>query len=169
MKGQVLWVSGAIVFAMSFFLPVSAVRSQDLMTGSRCILEIEGQLLGVFSSFSGIGSETEVIEQKMVGQRGQTTVQQVPGKPHWLNVTLKRGVSADTFLWEWRKMVEDGKMAAARRTITLSLVDMEFRPVARWSLKNAWPVRVEASQEAGSAEQGVETLVLTHEGVNRLN
>ena len=37
------------------------------------------------------------------------TVRKLPGLTKYSNITLKRGITDDTFLWDWRKKAIDGK------------------------------------------------------------
>ena len=73
-------------------------------------LEIEGKLSGYFTKVTGIGSESEVVEHKIVNpDTGETIIQKIPGRLSWTDVTLSRGVTSNVDVWEWRQMVVDGK------------------------------------------------------------
>ena len=86
------------------------------------------------------------------------------------NVTLKWGISDSVELYEnWRKLVEEGKMAAARKNVAIVLLDEEGNPGARWELSNAWPSKYDAPDlTAKGNDVAVETLEISHEGMMRV-
>ncbi len=57
---------------------------EDPLVAFKFGLEIEGKLSGYFTQVTGIGSETEVIQQKVVNsETGETIIQQIPGRLSW--------------------------------------------------------------------------------------
>ncbi|MCB0153476.1 MAG: phage tail protein, partial [Anaerolineae bacterium] len=88
---------------------------EDPVVGFHFALDIQGQVAGYFTEVSGIGSESEVSEQKVVNKKGVQVVLKVPGRLKWGDITLKRGVTSDMQLWTWRKMIEDGDVKGARK------------------------------------------------------
>ena len=87
---------------------------EDPIVAFKFGLELEGKLSGYFTQVGGIGSETEVIQQKVVSETGETIIQQIPGRLTWTPVSLKRGVTSAMDIWKWRQMVVEGKVADAR-------------------------------------------------------
>jgi phage tail-like protein len=131
-------------------------------------IDIQGVIKGYFTECSGIGSEHEVIEHKIVNESGRELVQKIPGRLKWENITLKRGITASMDIWKWRDQVVQGKVADARKNGTITMFDQELRPVAAWDFANAWPVKVSGpTVKSDSNEFGVEELVITHEGLTR--
>ena len=55
--------------------------SGDPLVGFNFEVKIEGALTGYFTECSGLGSESEVIEHKVVGQGGKEVVAQDPRAP----------------------------------------------------------------------------------------
>jgi phage tail-like protein len=107
--------------------------------------------------------EIDVIEYRE-GDDRTNTARKLPGLVKYANVTLRRGFSGRTDLFEWWKSVRDGQVA--RRDVTITLLDEARQPVARWLLRNAWPVKIEAgSLNATGNEVVIETLELAHEGL----
>jgi len=144
-------------------------RATDPLVGFQFSLELQGAVTGFFSDVSGLESETEVIEHKVVDGKGQGSIQKIPGRLKWANVTLKRGVTADTQIWEWRKLVEEGKIKDARKNGSIVMYDYNFEKVAQWDLVNAWPSKVSGPQfKSDSNEVGVEELTIVHEGFKRV-
>jgi phage tail-like protein len=130
-------------------------------------LDLGNNVLGFFSEVSGIGSESEVIEDKVVTD-GHDYVHKMPGRLKWGDVTLKRGITNNLEIWEWRQQVEEGKMTDARKNCAILLYDRAGEVAARWDFLNAWPSKVSGPDiKADSNEFGVEEMVLVHEGMKR--
>jgi phage tail-like protein len=132
-------------------------------------LELDGVSWAQFRECSGLSSEHEVIENKAVSKDGHDFVGKMPGRLKWGDISLKRGMTSEMDIWKWRKQVEDGKIAAARKNGSIVLYDYDFKEVARWNFKNAWPSKAAGpSLNAGSSEAAVEELTLVHEGIERV-
>lgn len=143
-------------------------RDSDPLIGFNFRLEIEGKLAGYFTEASGIGSEHEVVEHKIVDKGGHEIVQKIPGRLKWQDVTLKRGITDKMDIWEWRKQVEEGKMKDARAPVSIIMMDRNYEDVARWDFTNAWPSKVTGpSVKSDSNEFGVEEVTIVHEGMVR--
>jgi phage tail-like protein len=143
---------------------------QDPLVGFHYAVEIQGMIKGYFTECSGLGSEHEVIEHKIVDDRGKEVMQKMPGRLKWENVTLKRGITDAMDIWDWRKMVEDGDVESARANGSIVMFDQHLSEVARWNFENAWPVKVSGPQvKSDSNEIGIEELSIAHEGLWRVN
>lgn len=141
---------------------------KDPLVGFHYAIEIEGQVTGYFTECSGIGSEHEVIEHKVVDAKGREHILKIPGRLKWENITLKRGITDNMDIWGWRDMVVQGKVDDARRNGSIVMFDQSLSEVARWNFENAWPLKVSGpTVKADSNEFGVEELVITHEGLYR--
>jgi phage tail-like protein len=140
---------------------------EDPLTGFHFGIEVQGVITGYFTEVSGIGSETEIIEQKVV-KEGKEIVLKVPGRLKWENIVLKRGITSNMDVWDWRKLVEDGDVKSARKNGTITMYDQTLKAVAQWEFLNAWPTKVTGpSVKSDSAELGVEELTLAHEFIRR--
>src|SRR5215210_119006 len=95
----------------------------DPLTGYHFYLELDGIAEAQFRECSGLDSESNVIEYKEAGKNGTTIIKKVPGELKWSNIVLKRGVTGDMKLWEWRKQIEDGKVNEARKNGSIVLYD----------------------------------------------
>ena len=121
-----------------------------------------GDELG-FSEVEGLSGEIEVIEYREGADR-VNTARKLPGLAKYPNVTLKRGITGRTDLFEWWKSVRDGQVQ--RRDVTITLLDEQRQAVLRWHLRNAFPVKIEGpSLNATGNEVEIETLELAHEGL----
>jgi len=131
-------------------------------------IDISGVVKGYFTECSGIGSENEVIEHKIVDENGHELVQKIPGRLKWENITLKRGITSSMDIWSWREQVVQGKVDEARKNGTITMFDQSLKPVAKWDFERAWPVKVSGpTVKSDSNEFGIEELVITHEGLTR--
>jgi phage tail-like protein len=138
------------------------------LLGFNFLLEIGDVVAGYFTECSGIGSEHEVVEHKVVDTKGREIVRKIPGRLKWQDVTLKRGMTSSLQIWEWRQDCVEGKMGDARQNITITMMDRKYDPVAIWHFQNAWPSKVTGPQfKSDSNEYGVEELTIVHEGMYR--
>lgn len=141
----------------------------DPLVGFHFGVEISGKVVGYFTEVSGIGSEHEVIEHKVMEKDGKKEiVKKIPGRLKWENIVCKRGITAAMDMWAWRKMVEDGSIESARSDGTITMFDHLGAPVAMWTFDRGWPVKVTGpSVKSDSNEVGVEELTIAHEGTRR--
>lgn len=134
----------------------------------RWYLEIDGITEAVFREVSGLDSETEVIEHRVTGKGGNLIVQKVPGALKWSNITLKRGVTDDRKLQDWRKKIEDGQIEANRKNGSITCYAPDMKVVAKFSFKRGWPCKwTGPSLNAAGNDLAIEELVIAHEGLDR--
>ncbi|HEX8144679.1 MAG TPA: phage tail protein [Pyrinomonadaceae bacterium] len=127
-------------------------------------LEIEGITIAGFSEVTGLNSESNVIDYREGDE--SITPRKLPGLNKWGNLTLKRGVSLDKQLYDWRKTVVDGDIT--RKNVSVVLRNEKRDEVARWNLINAWPSKmIIPDLKANANEIAIETFEITHEGVVR--
>ena len=141
-----------------------ARRATDPFASFNFKLEIEGITVAGFSEVTGVNQESNVIDYRE-GQEG-ITPRKLPGLNKFGNVTLKRGISPDLSLYNWRKTVTDGDIE--RRNASIVLHNEKHEEVVRWNLVNAWPSKMIAPDlKANANEVAIESFELTHEGVER--
>lgn len=142
---------------------------EDPLVGFHFGVDLQNNVTGFFTECSGLGSETETIEHKVINEKGVDMVLQVPGRLKWENITLKRGITSDMQIWDWRKKVEDGDVDGARCDGSIVMYNQKLEEVARWNFDRAWPSKVSGPQpKADSNEIGVEELTIVHEGIRRV-
>jgi phage tail-like protein len=144
---------------------------EDPLVAFKFGLEIEGKLSGLFTNVTGIGSETEVITQKVQNsETGEDMIQQIPGRLTWTPITLKRGVTSSMDIWEWRQMVVEGKIDDARTNCSITAYNQANEEIARWNLENAWPSKVIGPEmDSGSTTYMMEEVTIVHESVIRVS
>lgn len=142
---------------------------EDPLVGFHFMLDVQGTVQGYFTEVSGIGSESEVAEQKVVSEKGVQVVLKIPGRLKWGDITLKRGLTSNLQIWDWRKMIEDGNVKGARKNGSIVMYDQSLKAIAQWDFKNAWPSKVSGpAPKADSNELTVEELTLVHEYITRI-
>jgi phage tail-like protein len=142
---------------------------EDPLVGFHFSVDIQGVVKGFFTEVSGLGSEHEVIEHKVINESGHEIVMKIPGRLKWENIVLKRGITSSMDIWDWRKKVEDGDIDSNRRDGSIVMYDQSLKAVARWEFKKGWPVKVTGPQpKADSNEIGIEELTIAHEYIRRV-
>ncbi len=123
--------------------------------------------IAAFSEVSGLDSENTPIEYRE-GADPTNAPRQLPGTEKYSRVTLKRGITGSTALWDWRKEVRDGIGAyPPARTVTIKLLNEtgdRNKPAMTFTLRNAWPTKITGpSLNAKGNDFAVEQLDLVHE------
>jgi len=120
-----------------------------------------------FSEVSGLSQEQQAIEYRDGLMPGTTLPLRRPGLKKAGNITLKRGLVTDkNDLFEWFN--NNGKPNVERRTVIINLLNDEGVPVFKWTLINAFPVKVtSADLKATGNDIAVETVELVHEGITQ--
>lgn len=144
--------------------------SEDPLVGAHFAIDVQGRIQGFFTEVSGLGSETEVIEHKVVSPTGQEIVKKIPGRLKWQDITLKRGITSSMDCWTWRAQVESGDILGARADGSIIMYDQTLSEVARWNFEKAWPSKISGpSLKSDANEVGVEEMVLVAEYITRLS
>jgi phage tail-like protein len=91
-------------------------------------------------------------------------VRKIPGLVTHSDITLSRGVTADSKLWEWREKAIKGNVE--RHDISLTLLDDTGTPKITWNLYESWPRQwTGPSFNATADEVAIEQLVLAYERI----
>jgi phage tail-like protein len=127
------------------------------------LVEIEGVARAAFSEVSGLESETAVIEYR---SGAENVMRKLPGLTKFRNIVLRRGVTQDRELWDWRQSIVEGN--PDRRNGSIILLDDMRTEVVRWNFRNGWPCKWEGpALNAKANEVAIETLEIAHEGLER--
>lgn len=134
----------------------------------RFLLEIDGIAKAGFSTCRLPASSSDVIEYREGNDPWRT--RQLAGLARYGPLVLKSGVTTDSVeLFEWRELIEQGKVDEARRPIAVVLLDEEGDPGPRWEMADAWPRRYEGPPlEAAGTDVAIETLEIVVEGLERV-
>jgi phage tail-like protein len=128
------------------------------------LVEIDAITRAAFGEVSGLESETQVIEYRLGGE--SNTVRKLPGLTKYSNIVLRRGVTQDAELWNWRKSVVEGRVD--RRNGSIVLLDDDRTAVVRWNFFNGWISKWHGPDlNATGNEVAIETIEIAHEGLER--
>jgi len=131
-------------------------------------VEIDGITTAAFSEATIPDSTTDPVEYRE--GTDPTTQKKLSGLTKYGNVTLKKGLSGSMEIYEWRKQVEQGGAAVARKNLSLVLIDEMGDDKARWNIYEAWPTKYDPSDfSAKGNEVIIETLEIVHEGITRVS
>ena len=122
-----------------------STQRKDPFENNRFRIEIDGIQQAGFSEATIPDSTSDVIEYRE-GTDAVLYARKLSGLTKHGNLVLKWGITNSMDLYNWRKMVEQGKIASARKNIAVTLVDEEGNDAARWEFGNAWPSKYEVSR-----------------------
>jgi phage tail-like protein len=138
------------------------VLRNDPYNNTNFTVDIDGNPSGGFSEVILPPAWADVIEYREGGDAN--TVRRLPGRIHYGNLILVRGVTGSTTLFDWWSTVVHGQLL--RRTVAVTLQDEAHNAVMRWIFRRAWPVRYQSSAlNAKGREVVMETIELANEGV----
>jgi phage tail-like protein len=124
-------------------------------------VEIDGIAVASFAEVSGLESETAVIDYRTGDSR---VTRKLPGLTKYANIVLRRGMTLDLALWQWRKTVVEGR--AERRNGSIVLSDEAGKDMLRINFFEGWPCKWEGpALNAKTSEVAIETLEIAHEGL----
>jgi phage tail-like protein len=106
-----------------------------------------------FTSVSGVSSEVEIVDNPYVDDKGRIQIAKLPGKPKTPTITLKRGLTGATELWEWHAKIMAGQID--RRTGSVILMNTVGEEVLRYNFTNAMVSKISLS-EGGATASGVQ-------------
>lgn len=137
-------------------------------------VEISGNMVFAragFQNVSGLQMSTEVIEYREGGDN--LTMSKSPGLTSYEPVTLSRGMSEDTDMWDWASKLFSldnvNHQAKYRANVKIKLKDRDGSVVRAWEIPNAWISRYETGEfDAMGNEVMIETIELQHEGFKKV-
>ncbi|MFC7029046.1 phage tail protein [Halomicroarcula sp. GCM10025324] len=134
----------------------------------RFILEIDGIVKAGFSHCRVPTASSGVITYREGNEL--PTPRKLPGLNEYGPLILETGITDSSIeLYEWRTLVEQGKMDEARRAAAVVLLDATGQPAARWKFREAWPSQYEGPQLSAEADEvAIERLVIVNEGFGRI-
>jgi phage tail-like protein len=132
-------------------------------------VEIDGITKAQFKECGGLDSTSDVIEYKEANKDGVTVIHKIPGALRWSDIILKRGITDVMELWDWRKLIEQGKVDEARKNGSIVLYNQSNQEIARWNFVDGWPSKVSGPRfSTDTNEIAIEELTIAHEGLERV-
>jgi len=142
-----------------------AVQDAELI-GSWFEVKLDNGITGMFSDFSGLAIEIEVVDNTLSSK--DTVNRKRPGTTKYGEITLKRTLSADKSFWQWAKSIRDGKLDFRTNGAVL-LYDMGMNVIGNWKFTNAWPSKWSASDlDVGTDDLMQEEVTLQVEMLERV-
>jgi phage tail-like protein len=133
----------------------------------RFVVEIDLISYAGFQSCSELSSEFAEIAHY---EGGVLIPNKAPGRMTFDDITLMRGVTGDSELYDWHRSIAsaadslglDG--AAFKRNLDIVQLDMAGNMIRRWTVFNAWPKRYVAGDWDNDADENViEQIVLAYD------
>lgn len=115
-----------------------------------------------FQEVSGLDAETQIIEYRDSNSPEYATVK-MPGIAKYGNVTMKRGIfTADNLFWDWYSKITMNTIK--RETVIIKLLDENNKAQVTWTLHNAWPTKITATDLKSDAnEVAIDSIEIAHE------
>jgi len=146
----------------NFLISLIDTSSPGGILGSLAMSAIFDVLLGGFTECSGLEMSLQVEEYKEGGKND--ALLKFPSRVTWGNLTLRRGVSIGTTLWDWHYGFVEG--TGKRRDGVIVLMNDLHLPNNIWYFRRGLPVRYTGpTMNAGQSAVSVESLEIAHEGM----
>lgn len=134
----------------------------DPYLASNFRVEIDTIAAATFSEVLGLDVSIDIVDYR-TGTSPQSTAEKLPGLARYQNITLKRGLTQNTDLWNWVKNILNG--VSDKRNMSIVLQDAQQNDVVRWNVTKAWPCRWSGpALHAGSSDIAIESVEICHEG-----
>ena len=129
-------------------------------------VELSGLIVGGFSEVDGLEVELETEEYQEGGVNRYSHT--LPVRHSYSNLTLRRGLTDSSELWDWMRRTMFG--APELRSGRIILLNNYGEEVRGWGFRDGYPVRWEGPDL--SADQGsvaMESLEIAHHGLEQLS
>ncbi len=156
----------------------NALISTDPLIAQNFFLEIDGSVVTILASVSGLDIEMEVASTQQVGKDGKSqTIKTLAGRNKAPDLSLVRRAPADSTsdkLWGWfndimSKGIKLGDRTNQRKNGSVVLYDSTHTEVARFNFTNGWPSKISTDQLSVDSNDPVkETITLTIERLERV-
>ena len=135
----------------------------DPYAGYNFSVELDGITRAGFRECSGVETSQDAGEYRE-GTDRNLAVRKIPGLNTYSDITLSRGFTSDSKLWEWREKAMKG--GVERHDISITLLDDQGNARITWNLFDCWPRSWSGpSLSASSNEVAIEQLTLSCERV----
>jgi len=135
----------------------------DPYSGYNFSVELDGITRAGFRECSGLENSQNAGEYRE-GTDKNLSVRKLPGLVTHSDITLSRGITADSKLWEWRQKAMKGNVE--RHDISITLLDNNGNAKITWNLFSCWPRQwTGPSLNATADDVAVEQLVLACERI----
>jgi phage tail-like protein len=133
--------------------------------GSALVSSLLDVVVGGFSECQGLEASMKIDEWSEGGNNG--TVLKFPGRVSWTHITLKRGVAANSSLWDWFYGFAQGH--GKRRDGVIALLNERLVPSNIWYFRRGLPSKYSGPQmNATQNNVAIESIEIAHEGIYQL-
>jgi len=146
---------------------VSLLDSSSVLAtvGSALVSTLLDVVVGGFSECQGLEASMKIEECNEGGNN--CTVLKFPGRVSWSNITLKRGVAANSSLWDWFYGFARGH--GKRRDGVIALLNERLAPSNIWYFRRGLPLKYSGPQmNATQSNVAIESIEIAHEGIYQL-
>ena len=141
------------------------MRVPDPYMVFRFVVEINGTRVAGFSEVTGLEVRTEVDEYREGGVNDY--VHKIAKETRYPNLTLKRGITDATELWDWHQQIVGGDIR--RQTIAVVLLDSLKKEKWRWVFRDAYPVKWNGTDLNSTGNTvAVESIEFAHHGLTKV-
>jgi phage tail-like protein len=139
------------------------MRPPDPFRVFNYLVEMNGVEIGGFASVAGVELKVETDDVREGGVND--FVHKIAKQSTYSNLTLKRGITDLTTLWDWCATVVGG--VVDRRPLTVVLLDHQGNDTQwRWNFRDAFPVKWSLSElNATSGTVAIESVEFAHHGM----
>ncbi len=146
----------------NFVISLLDTSSTLAVARSAAAAAIGDAALGGFSECTGLDIVLDVEEYREGGRNGEVLL--FPTRVTWPHITLKKGMSLGTELWDWHYGFAEGR--GKRRDGVIALLDDRKLPGHIWYFRRGLPVKYAGpSLNAGQSGVAVESIEIAHEGI----
>jgi phage tail-like protein len=159
-------------------MPNPALINTDPIVSQNFFLEIDGSVVSILSSVSGLDIEMEIVSMEQAGASGKVQVVKTVGKANKApDLTLVRMAPADMSkdkMWTWFNDIRDKGIALGDRTNnrkngSIVMYDSTNAEIARFNFTNGWPSKIATDQLSVESNDPVkETITLVCESLARV-
>jgi len=136
----------------------------DPYTGFSFAVEIQGIISAGFSEISGLTIETET--EDILEGGVNTFVRKLPKRSKYGNVTLKKGITTSTDLYDWYMDIVKGNIKQEDMTIIQYDNIQNQNKIRDWTFKKAFPVKwIGPDLNATSNNIVFESIEIAHRGL----
>ena len=146
---------------------VSLLDSSSVLAtvGSALVSTLLDVVVGGFSECQGLEASMKIEECNEGGNNG--TVLKFPGRVSWRDITLQRGVAANSSLWDWFYGFARGH--GKRRDGVIALLNERLAPSNIWYFRRGLPLKYSGPQmNATQTNVAIESIEIAHEGIYQL-
>ena len=156
----------------------NALINTDPIVSQNFFLEIDGQVVSILSSVSGLDIEMDVVTMEQAGPSGKVQVIKTVGKSNKApDLSLVRMAPPDMTqdkLWTWFNDIRDkgimlGDRSNQRKNGSIVMYDSTNTEIARFNFTNGWPSKISTDQLSVESNDPVkETITLVVESLARV-